>query len=159
MRPFFCQVEAAETTIWLTEVAPQSTRGKRLLDHLAAVNKDPNPELMRLALKLATGAGKTTVDGHADRVADSQCGAPRYSRRALFSGRSRIDGRSAPPGAQTRRSSCVRVAPHGHRSRRQGRSAPELTAGEAPRAHLRPAQNVPAETPAYYRKYYENTVV
>ena len=60
-RPFFCQVEAAETTIWLIEVAPQSSRGKRLLDHLAAANKDANPELMRLALKLATGAGKTTV--------------------------------------------------------------------------------------------------
>jgi type III restriction enzyme len=61
VRPFFCQIEAAETAIWLTEVAPQSTRGKRLLDHLAAANKDANPELMRLALKLATGAGKTTV--------------------------------------------------------------------------------------------------
>jgi type III restriction enzyme len=61
VRPFFCQVEAAETAIWLTEVAPQSTNGKRLLDHLAAANKDANPELMRLALKLATGAGKTTV--------------------------------------------------------------------------------------------------
>jgi type III restriction enzyme len=60
-RPFFCQVEAAETAIWLTEVAPLSARGKRVLDHLAAVNKDANPELMRLALKLATGAGKTTV--------------------------------------------------------------------------------------------------
>jgi type III restriction enzyme len=61
VRPFFCQIEAAETAIWLTEVAPQSNRGKRLLDHLAAANKDANPELMRLALKLATGAGKTTV--------------------------------------------------------------------------------------------------
>src|SRR6266436_6393073 len=61
VRPFFCQVEAAETAIWLTEVAPQSSRGKRLLDHLAAANKDANPELTRLALKLATGAGKTTV--------------------------------------------------------------------------------------------------
>jgi type III restriction enzyme len=61
VRPFFCQVEAVETVIWLTEVAPQSKSGKRLLDHLAAANKDANPELMRLALKLATGAGKTTV--------------------------------------------------------------------------------------------------
>jgi hypothetical protein len=32
-----------------------------VLDHLAAANKDANPELMRLALKLATGAGKTAV--------------------------------------------------------------------------------------------------
>lgn len=61
VRPFFCQVEAAETAIWLTEVAPSTKHGKRLLDHLAAANKDANPELMRLALKLATGAGKTTV--------------------------------------------------------------------------------------------------
>ncbi len=61
VRPFFCQVEAAETAIWLTEVAPQSKSGKRLLDHLASTNKDANAELLRLALKLATGAGKTTV--------------------------------------------------------------------------------------------------
>jgi type III restriction enzyme len=61
VRPFFCQVEAVETAIWLTEVAPQSKAGKRLLDHLVAANKDANPELSRLALKLATGAGKTTV--------------------------------------------------------------------------------------------------
>ena len=61
VRPFFCQVEAVETAIWLTEVAPQFSGGKRLLDHLASANKDANPELMRFALKLATGAGKTTV--------------------------------------------------------------------------------------------------
>ncbi|HKX09962.1 MAG TPA: UvrD-helicase domain-containing protein [Stellaceae bacterium] len=61
VRPFFCQVEAVETAIWLTEVAPQTRNGKRLLDHLEAANKDNNPELSRLALKLATGAGKTTV--------------------------------------------------------------------------------------------------
>jgi type III restriction enzyme len=28
---------------------------------MAAANKDANPELSRIALKLATGAGKTTV--------------------------------------------------------------------------------------------------
>jgi type III restriction enzyme len=61
VRPFFCQVEAVETAIWLTEVAPHSKAGKRLLDHLTSANRDANPELMRLALKLATGAGKTTV--------------------------------------------------------------------------------------------------
>lgn len=61
VRPFFCQVEAVETAIWLTEVAPGTKHGKRLLDHLAAANRDANLELMRLALKLATGAGKTTV--------------------------------------------------------------------------------------------------
>jgi type III restriction enzyme len=50
IRPFFCQVEAVETAIWLIEVAPQSKAGKRLLDHLANASKDANPELLRLAL-------------------------------------------------------------------------------------------------------------
>lgn len=61
VRPFFCQVEAVETAIWLTEVASHSKPGKRILEHIANANRDANPELMRLALKLATGAGKTTV--------------------------------------------------------------------------------------------------
>jgi type III restriction enzyme len=62
IRPFFCQVEAVETAIWLTEVAPNSGKnGRKFLDHLAAANQQANPDLMRLALKLATGAGKTTV--------------------------------------------------------------------------------------------------
>jgi type III restriction enzyme len=39
-RPFFCQIEAAETMIWLTEVAPLSRNGQRLLAHLTAANKD-----------------------------------------------------------------------------------------------------------------------
>lgn len=62
IRPFFCQVEAIETLIWLTEVAPKAGKsGKRFLEHLANANNEANPELIRLALKLATGAGKTTV--------------------------------------------------------------------------------------------------
>ena len=62
IRPFFCQVEAAETAIWLTEVAPAlGNEGRRFLDHLASANEQANPGLSRLALKLATGAGKTTV--------------------------------------------------------------------------------------------------
>ncbi len=61
VRPFFCQIEAAETAIWLTEVAPNDREGKRFLEHLVNANHDANPELVRLALKLATGAGKTTV--------------------------------------------------------------------------------------------------
>ena len=62
IRPFFCQVEAVETAIWLTEVAPQLGKaGERFLEHLKKANEDANPELMRLALKLATGSGKTTV--------------------------------------------------------------------------------------------------
>ena len=61
IRPFFCQVEAVETAIWLTEVAKNSKGGREVLEWLAGANRDANPELARLALKLATGAGKTTV--------------------------------------------------------------------------------------------------
>lgn len=61
-KPFFCQIEAVETVIWLTEVAPRSSsQGRRFWTHLEAANAASNPELMRMALKLATGAGKTTV--------------------------------------------------------------------------------------------------
>jgi type III restriction enzyme len=64
VRPFFCQIEAAEVAIWLTEVAPSLSKRpnvKRILDHLKNSNAKANPGLSRLALKLATGAGKTTV--------------------------------------------------------------------------------------------------
>ena len=61
VRPFFCQVEAVETAIWFTEVAPHTVSGKKLLENLKAVNAEANPNIERLALKLATGAGKTTV--------------------------------------------------------------------------------------------------
>ena len=64
IRPFFCQIEAVETAIWLSEVAPRTGRaGKSFLDHLTNANNDAKPELPlpRLALKLATGTGKTTV--------------------------------------------------------------------------------------------------
>lgn len=64
IRPFFCQIEAVETAIWLTEVAPAMSTSKSVksfLDHLDRASNEANPGLLRLALKLATGAGKTTV--------------------------------------------------------------------------------------------------
>ncbi len=62
VRPFFCQIEAVETAIWLTEVAPKlGAAGRKFRDHLAGANAMANPDLFRVALKLATGAGKTTV--------------------------------------------------------------------------------------------------
>ena len=62
IRPFFCQIEAVETAIWLTEVAPQLGRqGQYFLDYLQSANAQANPELLRTAFKLATGAGKTMV--------------------------------------------------------------------------------------------------
>ncbi len=62
IRPFFCQLEAVETAIWLVEVAPElGQRVRKFWAHIEAANAEANPELLRIALKLATGAGKTTV--------------------------------------------------------------------------------------------------
>ena len=64
-RPFFCQVEAVEVYIWLTEVAPNYAQGKEILKYLLKANEDASGDganaIYRTALKLATGAGKTTV--------------------------------------------------------------------------------------------------
>ena len=62
IRPFFCQLEAVETVIWLTEVAPAiGNRGRRFLNRVGEASEQANPGLSRVALKLATGAGKTAV--------------------------------------------------------------------------------------------------
>ena len=62
IRPFFCQIEAIETLIWLTEVAPKlHSAKKKFVEHLVDASREANPNLRRLALKLATGSGKTTV--------------------------------------------------------------------------------------------------
>lgn len=61
LRPFFCQVEAVETIIWLTEVARSQKRYAHLWQHIEAANKQSSPDLLRMAMKMATGAGKTTV--------------------------------------------------------------------------------------------------
>ena len=51
-----------ETRIWLTEVAPKLGQGERLaLSCRCSASLEANPELLRVALKLATGASKTTV--------------------------------------------------------------------------------------------------
>ncbi len=60
VRPFFCQVEAVETAIWLTEVARRGPHDK-FRKHLQGANEWANPDLFRIALKMATGSGKTTV--------------------------------------------------------------------------------------------------
>ena len=39
----------------------RSKAGERFLEHLDTPNKDANPELSKLALKVATGTCKTTV--------------------------------------------------------------------------------------------------
>ena len=61
VRPFFCQVEAVETVMWLTEVAKNKKHYSHIWEHILGANEQSNPELLRLAMKMATGAGKTTV--------------------------------------------------------------------------------------------------
>ena len=61
VRPFFCQIEAVETIIWLTEVAQRGPQYRSIREHLKNGNAASNTELFRLAMKMATGAGKTTV--------------------------------------------------------------------------------------------------
>ncbi len=57
---FFCQIEALETAIYLTEVA--NKYGDSWIENeLRRANKDANPELYRIAFKMATGSGKTVV--------------------------------------------------------------------------------------------------
>ncbi|MBK5229195.1 MAG: DEAD/DEAH box helicase family protein [Actinobacteria bacterium] len=59
-RLFFCQIEALETIIYITEVAPKT--GKRWIENeLREGNQGSNPDLFRIALKMATGSGKTVV--------------------------------------------------------------------------------------------------
>jgi type III restriction enzyme len=84
VRPFFCQIEAVETAIWLTEVAPKlGVRGSKFLEHLRGANAEANPDLLRMALKLATGAGKTTV--MAMLIAWQTVNAVRHPNSRMFS--------------------------------------------------------------------------
>ena len=57
---FFCQIEALETIIYSTEVA-RSYGDNWILNELEEANNLSNPGLNRLAMKMATGSGKTVV--------------------------------------------------------------------------------------------------
>jgi type III restriction enzyme len=59
---FFCQIEALETIIYITEVA-KSHGDAWMINHLNTASDLSNPGLFRLALKMATGSGKTVVMG------------------------------------------------------------------------------------------------
>lgn len=60
-RPFFCQREAVETLIWLKEAGPKhrSPEHRQIRERLRVVNADRNEGLDRMAVKMATGTGKT----------------------------------------------------------------------------------------------------
>jgi type III restriction enzyme len=57
---FFCQIEALETAIYITEVAKKY--GDAWIENdLREANDSSNPGLPRMACKMATGSGKTVV--------------------------------------------------------------------------------------------------
>jgi type III restriction enzyme len=57
---FFCQIEALETAIYITEVAKKY--GDAWIENdLRTANAGANPLLSRIAFKMATGSGKTVV--------------------------------------------------------------------------------------------------
>lgn len=57
---FFCQIEALETAIYLAEVAKKY--GDSWVENdLRRANEDANPGIFRIAIKMATGSGKTVV--------------------------------------------------------------------------------------------------
>ena len=59
-RLFFCQIEALETASYITEVAGKY--GDAWIENeLRRANEDANPLLYRIAIKMATGSGKTLV--------------------------------------------------------------------------------------------------
>ncbi len=59
-RLFFCQIEALETAIYVTEIA--NKYGDQWIENdLRRFNEDANPLLYRVAFKMATGSGKTVV--------------------------------------------------------------------------------------------------
>ena len=91
-RLFFAQVEAAETLIWLTEGRTKNKDGKEIRcserasvrKELAEANRDYNSDISRLAVRMATGSGKTAVMGmviawHAVNAAASQRRDGRYT--------------------------------------------------------------------------------
>ena len=57
---FFCQIEALETLIYLTECA-KSYGDTWMINDLKNANDLSNPGLNRMAMKMATGSGKTVV--------------------------------------------------------------------------------------------------
>jgi type III restriction enzyme len=61
-RLFFCQIEAAETAIYLVEAA-EKVGDVKALNVIRAENARLNASLPRLAFKMATGSGKTVVMG------------------------------------------------------------------------------------------------
>ena len=56
VRPFLCQVEAVETLVWLSEVAPHSQIVRDIFHDVERSQCRGQPRVGKIALKLATAA-------------------------------------------------------------------------------------------------------
>ena len=64
MRPFFCQIDAIETLVWLCDAVPSvDSNLPRLRTEIDDICKKYNDNILRYATKMATGTGKTVVMG------------------------------------------------------------------------------------------------
>ncbi len=84
-RPFFCNIEAVETAIWLAEVAPK--RGAavaKFWTHIRAANEAVEPRTRSRRAEARHRRRQDDGHGNADRLADDQrvC---RYARSGRFS--------------------------------------------------------------------------
>ena len=149
VRPFFCQVEAAETAIWLTEVAPQSKSRQAIARSPGERQQGRQSRTHALRAEAGHRRGQNHRHGHADRVADDQCRAP-VRQQALhprLSGRRPRPDHQGPPArspAQRPRQLLrqPRTRPRRHAGRRQPRQdrhhqLPRLQAARAHRAFCR----------------------
>lgn len=77
---FFCQIEALETIIYITEVA-KKVGDTWIENQLRQANDSANPLLYRIAFKMATGSGKTTaMTATVPSFSSMACCVPRESR-------------------------------------------------------------------------------
>ncbi len=69
IRPFFCQLEAIETAIWLTEVAPIIGKaGERFIEHITNTNRDGKTTVMAMLMVSSRLYGARRRQCHCDTI-------------------------------------------------------------------------------------------
>ena len=77
LRPFFCQIEAVETAIWLAEVASdRAAVGAKILDPHPWRQQGGEPRTAAHRAEACDRRRQDNSHGDADRLADGQRGAP-----------------------------------------------------------------------------------
>ena len=81
VRPFFCQIEAVETAIWLTEVAPKlGPRSRQVLGALQGGQRAGEPGALAPCAEAGDRRRQDDRHGDADRLADGQRRSPSEQR-------------------------------------------------------------------------------